>query len=183
MTSVVKTICSNRPRLAEPVLVDPPIVAVADSLTETSAGIVPNIKPAMVPRSAANANTLRSTPTALTLGIGGAIAGHAGVDFLCYVTPSEHLCLPNVDDVRRGVIASRIAAHSADLANGLPSAVKKDNDMSRARNELDWDEMFKIALDPVEAKRYRSSRKPTEDEVCSMCGEVCAIRLVNRALK
>ncbi len=119
----------------------------------------------------------------ITGAIGGAIAGHAGVDFLCYVTPSEHLCLPNVDDVRRGVVTSRIAAHAADLANGLPSAIQKDYDMSKARNELDWEKMFSIALDPVEARRYRQSRKPTESDVCSMCGEACAIRLVNKSLE
>jgi phosphomethylpyrimidine synthase len=108
--------------------------------------------------------------------IGGAIAGHAGADFLCYVTPSEHLSLPNVDDVKEGVIAARIAGHAADIARGLKPALDLDMQMAKARRDLDWDEQFKLIIDPEKGKRYRESRKPEQEEFCSMCGDLCAIR-------
>lgn len=107
--------------------------------------------------------------------IGGAIAGYAGADFLCYVTPSEHLSLPTVEDVKEGVIAARIAAHSANLARGID--LDKDLKMAEARRDLNWDKMFDLVLDPEKAKRYRTLRKPTHEEFCSMCGDLCAIKL------
>ncbi len=113
--------------------------------------------------------------------IGGAIAGYAGADFLCYVTPSEHLSLPTVEDVREGVIAARIAAHSADLARGL--GWDKDVEMAKARRDLDWDSMFKLVIDPEKAKGYRDQRKPTHEEFCSMCGDLCAIKLPRKYLR
>jgi phosphomethylpyrimidine synthase len=110
--------------------------------------------------------------------IGGAVAGMAGADFLCYVTPSEHLKLPSVDDVREGVIAARIAAHAADIARGMKSAIDRDKEMSRARKGLDWDRQISLSIDPVKAKAYRSSSKPTSTDVCTMCGDFCAIKIV-----
>jgi len=114
--------------------------------------------------------------------IGGALAAWAGADFLCYVTPTEHLGLPTVDDVREGVIASRIAAHAADIAKGLKSAWMRDTEMAWARRRLDWDRQFELALDPAKARRVRRERNPFDQEVCSMCGEYCAIDLVNKYL-
>jgi phosphomethylpyrimidine synthase len=107
--------------------------------------------------------------------IGGAIAGYSGADFLCYVTPSEHLSLPTIDDVREGVIAARIAAHSANLARGIDMDL--DEKMARARRALDWEKMFELVLDPQKAREYRDKRKPAQDEFCSMCGDLCAIKL------
>ena len=115
-------------------------------------------------------------------GIGGAIAGYHGADFLCYVTPAEHLSLPDAEDVRQGVIASRIAAHAANLARGIDRDV--DFTFSRARNELDWDRMFDLCIDPERAKQYRQRRTPTEDpRSCSMCGSLCAIEMVEQYLR
>jgi phosphomethylpyrimidine synthase len=108
--------------------------------------------------------------------IGGAIAAFNGADFLCYVTPSEHLALPTVDDVREGTIASKIAAHAADLAHGMDTDL--DLAVSKARKALDWDTQFKYVLDPEKAHHYRTKRKSMEKEVCSMCGNLCAIKLV-----
>ncbi|HHH79650.1 MAG TPA: hypothetical protein ENL13_01965, partial [Thermoplasmatales archaeon] len=115
-------------------------------------------------------------------GIGGAIAGYYGADFLCYVTPAEHLSLPGLDDVRQGVIAARIAAHAADLARGIDRDV--DKDFSQARENLDWNKMFKLCIDPVKAKEYRKNRPPHEDpSTCTMCGKLCAIKIVNEYLR
>ncbi len=109
--------------------------------------------------------------------IGGAIAGMAGADFLCYVTPAEHLRLPSVDDVREGVIASRIAAHAADIGRGLPAAAEWDDAISRAKIDLDWERMLSLCIDPEKARRYRASLPPAGDPShCSMCGDFCAIR-------
>jgi len=109
--------------------------------------------------------------------IGGAIAGMAGADFLCYVTPAEHLRLPSVDDVREGVIASRIAAHAGDIGRGLPCASEWDDAISRAKIDLDWERMLSLCIDPEKARRYRASLPPTGDPShCSMCGDFCAIR-------
>lgn len=109
--------------------------------------------------------------------IGGAIAGMAGADFLCYVTPAEHLRLPSVDDVREGVIASRIAAHAADIARGYPGAIEWDHELSKAKIDLDWDKMISLCIDPDKARKYRQSLPPNENEkLCSMCGEFCAIK-------
>ncbi|MBN2233498.1 MAG: phosphomethylpyrimidine synthase ThiC [Deltaproteobacteria bacterium] len=108
--------------------------------------------------------------------IGGALAAWAGADFLCYVTPAEHLKLPDADDVREGVIASRIAAHAADIARGLPGARDRDDRMAQKRRELDWDGQIELAMDPAKARRFRESVPPTDSKVCSMCGEFCAIK-------
>jgi phosphomethylpyrimidine synthase len=115
-------------------------------------------------------------------GIGGAIAGLAGADFLCYLTPAEHLALPDVEDVREGVIAARIAAHAADLARGIDRDM--DNEFSKAREDLNWEKMFKLCIDPKKAKQYRDKRSPSEDTTaCSMCGNLCAIEMVNKYLR
>ncbi len=119
----------------------------------------------------------------ITSAIGGAIAASNGANFLCYVTPAEHLRLPDLDDVREGIIASKIAAHAADIANGLPDARDRDNEMSTARHKLDWDEMFRLALDPDKARRYYESTPPAERHTCSMCGKMCAVRTTNMILE
>jgi len=113
----------------------------------------------------------------ITAAIGGALAGMAGADFLCYVTPAEHLRLPSVSDVREGVIASRIAGHAADIARGLPGAQEWDDAISRAKVDLDWERMLSLCIDPEKARQYRASLPPQGDEnLCSMCGEFCAIK-------
>lgn len=113
----------------------------------------------------------------ITAAIGGAIAAAAGVDFLCYVTPAEHLRLPTVEDVKEGVIATRIAAHAGDLAKGIPGAREWDAEMSRRRKALDWNGMFELAIDPERAKRFREQSEAARDAVCSMCGQLCAMKL------
>ena len=118
----------------------------------------------------------------ITSAIGGAIAAAAGAAFLCYVTPAEHLALPNVDDVKQGIMASKIAAHAADIAKGIPGARDADDKMGDARRNLDWDEMWKYALDPETAQEIRASRSPEYEETCSMCGKFCAVRSMNKAL-
>jgi phosphomethylpyrimidine synthase len=115
--------------------------------------------------------------------IGGALAGAAGADFLCYVTPSEHIRLPDIEDVKEGVIASKIAAHAADIAKGVKSALDIDIAMSKRRKVLDWDGQIALSLDPEKIKRLRSTTPPSDSEVCSMCGEFCAIKTVVEALK
>ena len=102
----------------------------------------------------------------------------AGADFLCYVTPAEHLRLPSVEDVKEGVITNRIAAHAADIARGNKRAIKWDLEMSKARKALDWKKQISLSIDPSKAKAYRASSEPSLDEVCTMCGEFCAIRIV-----
>ena len=120
----------------------------------------------------------------ITAAIGGAIAASAGASFLCYVTPAEHLALPNVEDTKQGIIASKIAAHAADIAKGIPGARDIDDKMADARRVLDWDAQFECALDPETAKAIRDSRKPEDDhsDTCSMCGKFCAVRSMNKAL-
>ena len=120
----------------------------------------------------------------ITSAIGGAIAAMSGAAFLCYVTPAEHLALPNVEDVKQGIIASRIAAHAADIAKGLPHARDIDDAMADARRNLDWDAQFACAIDPDTARAIRDSRKPEDDhaDTCSMCGKFCAVRSMNKAL-
>ncbi len=108
--------------------------------------------------------------------IGGALAGKAGADFLCYVTPSEHLKLPSVEDVREGVIATRIAGHAADIARGNRIALQRDIEMSKARMAFDWEKQIELSLDPDKAKRYHEEGKSGEKDVCTMCGEFCAIK-------
>lgn len=110
--------------------------------------------------------------------IGGAVAGMAGADFLCYVTPAEHLKLPSPEDVREGVVASRIAAHAADITRGHEGAIAWDFEMSKARKALNWNKQISLSIDPSKAKAYRASSSPSSDEVCTMCGEFCAIKLV-----
>ncbi len=120
----------------------------------------------------------------ITAAIGGAIAAWSGAAFICYVTPAEHLALPNVDDVHDGIIASKIAAHAADIAKGIPGARDQDDRMAKARRKLDWDAQWLEALDPETAKAIRESRMPEEDhsDTCSMCGKFCAVRSMNKAL-
>lgn len=120
----------------------------------------------------------------ITSAIGGAIAASNGAAFLCYVTPAEHLALPNVDDVKQGIIASKIAAHAADIAKGIPGARDIDDRMADARRNLDWEGQYACALDPETAKAIRDSRKPEDDhsDTCSMCGKFCAVRSMNKAL-
>lgn len=119
----------------------------------------------------------------ITAAIGGALAATYGASFLCYVTPAEHLRLPNLDDVKEGIIASRIAAHAADIAKGVKGAADWDNKMSAARKRLDWEEMFQLCLDPEKARRYREEAKPEKEDTCSMCGNFCAVKNMNRILE
>ena len=119
----------------------------------------------------------------ITSAIGGAIAAAAGADFLCYVTPAEHLRLPDINDLKEGIVATRIAAHAADIAKGIPGAIDWDNAMSQARNDLDWQRMLKLALDPVKAREYRESSKPIDEEVCTMCGDMCAVKRSKKVLE
>ena len=121
----------------------------------------------------------------ITAAIGGAVAAANGASFLCYVTPAEHLALPDIDDVRQGIIASRIAAHAADIAKGIPYAREIDDKMADARRNLDWDKQFEYALDADTAKKIRESRLPEDDhsDTCSMCGKFCAVRSMNKAIK
>jgi len=115
--------------------------------------------------------------------IGGAVAGAAGADFLCYVTPAEHLRLPSVDDVREGVFALRVAAHAADIAKGVPGAREWDDRLSRARKALRWDEALSLALDPAKARAYRASSVPSDTDLCTMCGEFCAMKKMTTVRK
>ena len=118
----------------------------------------------------------------ITAAIGGAIAAASGASFLCYVTPAEHLRLPSLDDVKEGIIASRIAAHAADIAKGVKGGIEWDHQMSLARKKLDWEEMFDICIDPEKARRYRAEAKPEKEDTCSMCGNFCAVKNMNRIL-
>jgi phosphomethylpyrimidine synthase len=117
----------------------------------------------------------------ITGAIGGAIAAKAGADFLCYVTPAEHLKLPNVDDVRDGVIASKIAAHAADICLGIPGAMERDIAMARCRNKLDWKGQIALSLDPEKAQRFRDEGGTYKGDACSMCGSYCAIKVYQKA--
>ena len=116
----------------------------------------------------------------ITSAIGGAIAGAAGADFLCYVTPSEHLRLPTIEDVKECVIASKIAAHAADIAKGVRGAMNRDIQMAKARKSLNWDEQIRLSLDPERARLLRESSPPSDKEVCTMCGSLCAIKVSNK---
>lgn len=118
----------------------------------------------------------------ITCAIGGAIAGKAGADFLCYVTPSEHLKLPSVEDVREGVIATRIAGHAADLARGNRKAMEWDLAMSNARRDFDWKRQIELAIDPQKARRYHEEGRSSVKDVCTMCGEFCAMKRVKEFL-
>lgn len=118
----------------------------------------------------------------ITSAIGGAIAAASGAAFLCYVTPAEHLRLPNAADVKEGIVAAKIAAHAADIAKGIPGATDWDYQMSEARKRLDWEAMFKLSMDPEKARRYREEAKPEKEDTCSMCGNFCAVKNTNRIL-
>jgi len=118
----------------------------------------------------------------ITSAIGGAIAAAGGADFLCYVTPAEHLRLPTLDDMKEGIIASRIAAHAADIAKGVPGARQWDDAMSEARRNLNWEQMFELALDPEKARRYRAESQPENEDTCTMCGKMCAVRIMNKVI-
>jgi phosphomethylpyrimidine synthase len=119
----------------------------------------------------------------ITAAIGGAVAAAAGAAFLCYVTPAEHLRLPTIEDMKEGIVASRIAAHAADIAKGIPRARERDDRMSEARRDLDWNRMFELAIDPEKPRRYREESKPEFEDTCTMCGKMCAVRNVNKILK
>jgi len=119
----------------------------------------------------------------ITASIGGALAASYGADFLCYVTASEHLRHPSIDDVKDGVIAARIAAHAADIAKAIPSALLRDKDMSLARKNRDWKKQIRLSIDPNKARHYRTSSKPHESSVCTMCGEYCSIKLMEECFR
>ncbi len=118
----------------------------------------------------------------ITAAIGGAVAAMSGAAFLCYVTPAEHLALPDVNDVKQGIIASKIAAHAADIAKGLPHARDIDDEMAEARRTFDWEKQWECSIDPDTARAIRNDRKPEHDDSCSMCGKFCAVRSMNKAL-
>ena len=118
----------------------------------------------------------------ITSAIGGAIAATYGADFLCYVTPAEHLRLPILEDMKEGIIATRIAAHAADIAKGIPGAIEWDNKMSKARADINWEEMFNLAIDPEKARRYRAESKPHDEESCTMCGKMCSVRTMKKIM-
>ena len=119
----------------------------------------------------------------ITAASGGAIAATYGASFLCYVTPAEHLRLPTVEDVKEGIMASKIAAHAADIAKGVKGAKDWDYEMSQARRELDWEKQFDLAMDSEKARRYRSESKPEKEDTCTMCGKMCAVRNINKILR
>ena len=118
----------------------------------------------------------------ITSAIGGCLAAYYGADFLCYVTPAEHLGLPNVDEVKEGVITSKIAAHAADIAKGLDGAMTWDNKMSKARSELDWKKMIELSINPDLAKEIRERCTDADEKVCSMCGRFCSVKMSKRAI-
>ena len=119
----------------------------------------------------------------ISAAIGGAVAAAAGADFLCYVTPAEHLRLPDIDDVREGVYAIRVAAHAADIAKDVPGARDWDDKLSRARKALQWDQVIDLSLDREKARAFRDASSPSDDELCTMCGEFCAIRKMTNVRK
>ncbi|MGG7162217.1 phosphomethylpyrimidine synthase ThiC [Clostridium ihumii] len=119
----------------------------------------------------------------ITSAIGGAIAATYGADFLCYVTPAEHLRLPNLEDMKEGIVACKIAAHAGDIAKGVNGARERDNEMGKARKDLDWDKMFEIAIDSEKPKRYREESLPQHSDTCTMCGKMCAVRNMKKVLK
>ena len=119
----------------------------------------------------------------ITAAIGGAMAAMYGAAFLCYVTPAEHLALPNLEDVKQGIMASKIAAHAADIAKGIPGARAMDDRMAEARRALDWEGQWACAMDPDTARAVRADRSPEQEDSCSMCGKFCAVRSMNKALR
>ena len=119
----------------------------------------------------------------ITSAIGGALAASKGVDFLCYVTPAEHLRLPNLEDMKEGIIAAKIAAHAGDIAKNVPGAREWDDAMSKARAALDWEKQFELALDPEKARRYRAESTPEHQDSCTMCGKMCSMRTVKKVIQ
>jgi phosphomethylpyrimidine synthase len=119
----------------------------------------------------------------ISCAIGGALAASVGADFLCYVTPGEHLRLPTLEEVKEGVIAARIAAHAGDIAKGVQGALEWDLEMSTARKHLDWERQIALSIDPTHAREVRKKSKPHQGDVCTMCGKYCAVKLVEEALK
>lgn len=119
----------------------------------------------------------------ITAAIGGAAAATYGASFLCYVTPAEHLRLPALEDVKEGIIASKIAAHAADIAKGIKGAADWDYKMSEARRELNWEKQFELAMDGEKARRYRAESTPEREDTCTMCGKMCAVRNINKILR
>lgn len=119
----------------------------------------------------------------ITSAIGGALAASCGADFLCYVTPAEHLRLPNLEDVKEGIIASKIAAHAGDIAKNIPGARNWDNEMSKARQELNWEKMFELSIDQEKARRYRKESSPEHEDSCTMCGKMCSMRNMNKIMQ
>ncbi|MGM0417863.1 MAG: phosphomethylpyrimidine synthase ThiC [Thermodesulfobacteriota bacterium] len=115
--------------------------------------------------------------------IGGALAAASGADFLCYVTPAEHLTLPDIDDVRQGVITSKIAAHIGDIEKGVKGAYERNVEMAKARRNFDWEKMFSLSIDPELAKKRRNASEDKDNDVCTMCGELCALKTWDRAKK
>ena len=113
----------------------------------------------------------------ITSAIGGAIAATSGANFLCYVTPAEHLSLPSLEDVKEGVIASKIAAEAADVAKGLPQVWAREREMAKARREFDWEKQFELAFDKSKPRQYRDKCELDDDEMCAMCGEYCAVKI------
>ena len=119
----------------------------------------------------------------ITSAIGGALAASHGVDFLCYVTPAEHLRLPTLEDMKEGIVATKIAAHAGDLGKSIKGAKDWDDEMSLARKQLDWEKMFDLAIDPEKARRYRKESMPKDDDSCTMCGKMCSMRNMNKVMK
>ncbi|MBU3146135.1 phosphomethylpyrimidine synthase ThiC [Clostridium sp. CF012] len=119
----------------------------------------------------------------ITSAIGGALAASYGADFLCYVTPAEHIRLPNLDDVREGIIAAKIAAHAGDIGKNVTGSREWDNEMSTARQNLNWDRMFELAIDPEKARRYRKESMPEHEHSCTMCGKMCSMRTMNKIMQ
>ncbi|MDD6285553.1 phosphomethylpyrimidine synthase [Candidatus Methanosphaera massiliense] len=114
----------------------------------------------------------------ITAAIGASIAGASGADFLCYVTPAEHLCIPNKEHVKQGVIASKIAAEVSDIAKEIPSTLQREKEMAIARDNFDWEKQFELAIDGETAREYYESEKTSDDDMCSMCGDFCAIKMI-----
>ena len=119
----------------------------------------------------------------ITSAIGGAIAASAGADFLCYVTPAEHLRLPTLEDMKEGIIATKIAAHVGDIGKKIPAARDWDDKMSQARRKLDWEKMFELAIDSEKAIKYREESTPEFSDSCTMCGKMCSVRNMNRVME
>ncbi|MGL5086693.1 MAG: phosphomethylpyrimidine synthase ThiC [Clostridium sp.] len=119
----------------------------------------------------------------ITSAIGGALAASYGADFLCYVTPAEHLRLPKLEDVKEGIIACKIAAHAGDIAKNIKGARNWDNEMSKARQELNWEKMFELSIDPEKARRYRKESAPEHEDSCTMCGKMCSMRNMNKIMQ